>query len=596
VLVANRGEIAVRVIRTCRDLGIDTVAVFSEPDATALHVRVADSAVPLTGRTAVETYLDVPAVLQALAASGADAVHPGYGFLAEDATFAAEVLAAGATWIGPPPSAIAAMGDKIASRLTAETAAVAAVPGTRTAVADEAEVRAFAAVNGYPVAIKAARGGGGRGLRVVAGDDDAPEALEAARREAAAAFGDGTCYVERYLAWPRHVEVQVLADAHGAAMALGDRDCSSQRRHQKLIEESPAPDLPDAVRHGLADAAVRMAVAVGYQGAGTVEFLVEGDGFWFLEMNTRLQVEHPVTELVHGLDLVAAQLQLADGVPLERVVAGLEPSGHAIEVRVNAEDPTAGRFLPSPGTITRMVTPGGFGTRFDAGYESGDTIPQFYDNLIGKLVVWAPDRDAAIRRARRALDEIVIEGVATTVPAAALILAHPDFAGVRHSTRWVEERLDFSALAVTSAPASVDASLDMGSDDLRDEVHVNGRWYRVPYAAAGSALTGNGPSGEARIATRSPSTRDHSPRERRAGHQHGAGGDGSGRIVAPMQGTVVRVLVAEGDEVTVGDTVLVLEAMKMENRLLAERDGTVSAVRAVAGETVAPGDVLVELS
>jgi acetyl-CoA/propionyl-CoA carboxylase biotin carboxyl carrier protein len=574
VLIANRGEIAVRVIRTCRDLGIKTVAVHSDADARALHVRLADEAVALAGVSARDTYLDVAKIVAAIATSGADGVHPGYGFLAESPELAAVVLDAGATWIGPPPDAIARMGDKIASRLTASAAGVAPVPGTTDPVRTADDVIAFGRANGYPVAIKASRGGGGRGLRVVDREADAAGALDAARREASAAFGDDACYLERYLPWPRHVEVQVLADAHGAVAAIGDRDCSPQRRHQKLVEECPAPGLPDTVRRDMGAAAERVAAAVGYRNAGTVEFLLEGRQFWFLEMNTRLQVEHPVTEMVFGLDLVEAQLRLAAGEHLDAVLPERRPRGHAIEMRINAEDPVGGRFLPSPGTISRLVAPGGFGTRFDSGYESGDEVPAVYDSLIGKLVVWAPERDAAIGRARRALDELVVEGVATTAPLAATIITHPDFAVAAHSTRWVEERLDLSAV-----PSTASAPPATAPPSPPDEVQVNGRWYRLPR-----------PSGSAPPAALAARTEP----PRRAHGRPAAGG--SGRVVAPMQGTVVKVLVAVGDAVRSGEAVVVLEAMKMENQVLAERDGTVATVGVAGGDAVGPGDLLVEIA
>jgi acetyl-CoA/propionyl-CoA/long-chain acyl-CoA carboxylase, biotin carboxylase, biotin carboxyl carrier protein len=572
ILIANRGEIAVRIIRTCKDLGIETVAVHSDADRGARHVRLADAAVALNGLTARDTYLDRAAIVRAVASSDADAVHPGCGFLAEDPAFASAVIEAGATWIGPPPDAIAKMGDKIVSRLVADAAGVAPVPGTTGPLADADGIRAFAATNGYPVAIKASRGGGGRGLRVVERDADAADALASARREALAAFGDEQCYLERYLSWPRHVEVQVLADEHGAVAAVGDRDCSAQRRHQKLIEESPAPDLPAAVRSAMGEAAVRVAMAVGYRNAGTVEFLYEDGQFWFLEMNTRLQVEHPVTEMVFGMDLVAAQIRLAAGEPLHDVLPELRSRGHAIELRVNAEDPAGGRFVPSPGTIVRLITPGGFGTRFDTGYDSGDDVPSQYDNLIGKLIVWAPDRGTAIGRARRGLAELVVDGVATTIPLASAILAHPEFASMRHSTRWVEERLDLTSLPATGSSGVRPSSVD--------EVQVNGRWYRL-----------------ARVGDRER----QEPEALRRGHRRPetdrpATTAGMGRVAAPMQGTVVKVLVGEGDEVRIGDPVVVLEAMKMENQLLAERDGRVTDVRVGPGDSVGPGDVLLEIS
>jgi acetyl-CoA/propionyl-CoA carboxylase biotin carboxyl carrier protein len=576
VLIANRGEIAVRVIRTCRDLGIATVAVHSAADAGALHVRMADEAVALAGVSAQETYLDVAKIIAAVVSSCADGVHPGYGFLAESPDLAAAVLDIGATWIGPPPDAIAKMGDKIASRLTAGAAGVAPVPGTTDPIRTAADVVAFGRAYGFPVAIKASRGGGGRGLRVVEREADAEDSLGAARREASGAFGDDACYLERYLTWPRHVEVQVLADAHGGVAAIGDRDCSPQRRHQKLVEECPAPGLPDEVRRDMGAAAERVAAAVGYRSAGTVEFLYESGQFWFLEMNTRLQVEHPVTEMVFGLDLVEAQLRLAVGEHLDAVVPERRPRGHAIELRINAEDPAGGRFVPSPGTIAHLVAPGGFGTRFDGGYQSGDEVPAVYDSLIGKLVVWAPDRVGAIGRARRALDELVVEGVATTAPLAATILAHPDFIAVEHSTRWVEERVDLAAVrsqpAASTPPTNVTAA-------QADEVRVNGRWYRLPRSSAGAP----------------PAPRVAPAGAPEAGAGRPAGG-GSGRVVAPMQGTVVKVLVALGDEVRSGEPVVVLEAMKMENQVLAERDGTVSAVGVAGGDPVAPGDLLIEIA
>ncbi len=588
VLIANRGEIAVRVARTCRELGIQTVAVYSELDRDALHVRMADEAYALGGQTAAESYLNTEAILDAIRRSGAQAVHPGYGFFSENTDFARAITAEGVTFIGPPPEAIEVMGDKISSRRAAEAAGVSGVPGRTEPVTDPEEIRAFGAEHGWPVAIKAAFGGGGKGMKVVHGPDEVVEAMESAQREAQAYFGRPEIYLERYLAWPRHVEMQVIADRHGTCLWLGERDCSCQRRHQKLIEESPAPQFPDDVRQAMGEAAVKVARACGYVNAGTVEFLYQDGEFFFLEMNTRLQVEHPVTELVTGLDLVELQLRVAAGEPLPFGQDDIERRGHAIEVRINAEDPAGGRFLPSPGTITRFRTPAGPGVRLDAGYEAGDTVSQFYDNLVAKLVVWAPDRDAARRRMLRALAETEIEGVATTIPAEVAMLEHPDFAEGRHSTNWVEQRLDLSG--VSASPAATAPAGDTEGTEPRVlrqvTAEVDGRRYQmklwlpeVAPAVVGAAAAG---------AAATPRT----PRPGRPRSGPSTGG-GSGTVTVPMQGTIVKVLVEVGDTVEAGQTVCVLEAMKMENAIAAEKAGTVSEVRVAAGDSVGAGDVLV---
>jgi acetyl-CoA/propionyl-CoA/long-chain acyl-CoA carboxylase, biotin carboxylase, biotin carboxyl carrier protein len=590
VLIANRGEIAVRVIRTCRELGIATVAVYSDLDRDALHVRFADEAYALGGQTAAETYLDTKKILDVLARSGADGVHPGYGFFSENAGFARAITDAGVTWIGPPPEAIEVMGDKISSRLAAERADVAGVPGTTEVLKSADEVIAFGEAQGWPVAVKAAYGGGGRGMRVVRSADEAAAALESAQREAEKAFGRPESYIERYLTWPRHVEVQVFADSHGNAVYLGTRDCSAQRRHQKLIEEAPAPAIPAATLSAMGEAAVKVAKACGYVNAGTVEFIYQDGEFYFLEMNTRLQVEHPATEMVVGRDLVALQLRLASGEPLGFSQDDVVLDGHAIEVRINAEDPAAGRFLPSPGTITAFRGPDGFGVRVDAGYEAGDTVSQFYDNLIAKVIVWGRDREEARRRMIRALNETEITGPATTIPADLAILEHPDFVAVEHSTNWVEQKLDLSGISspATAPPPAADEG-QPGRVQRDVDVEVDGRRYQVklwvPDIAPVAVATGHAPGGPRPGRPRAGGTGGH-------GH-HGGGSSGSGNITVPMQGTIVKVLVAIGDEVEAGQAVTVLEAMKMENNITAETAGTVKEIKVSPGDAVGAGDVVV---
>jgi acetyl-CoA/propionyl-CoA carboxylase biotin carboxyl carrier protein len=556
VLVANRGEIAVRVLRACRELGLTGIAVYADPDAGALHVREADRAVAIGGSAVAESYLDQGKLLAAAAESGAEAVHPGYGLLSEHAGFARAVTGAGLVWVGPPPEAIAQMGDKLAARRAVLAAGVEPVPGTVDPVRDPAEVVAFGEAHGWPVAVKAAAGGGGRGIRVVAGPEEAAGALAAAAREAQAAFGDGACYLERFFPRPRHVEVQVLADAHGGIVQLGERDCSVQRRHQKLVEEAPSPGLPDGVGQQLRTWAVAVAKACGYVGAGTVEFLWDpaSGGAWFLEMNTRVQVEHPITEAVTGVDIVAAQLRVAAGEPLGLAQDQVRVRGHAIECRVNAEDPARG-FLPTPGTITALRWPGGPGLRVDAGYEAGDTVPAFYDDLLGKLVAWAPDRGRAIARMRAALGDLAIEGVASTAPALARVLDAEDFRAARHWTTWLEEALDLGGLAPAATP----------EPDADFQVTVAGRGWPVrlyrhpPRGATGAATSG-------------------------------------GLVASPLAGTLAKLEVAEGQRVAEGQLLAVVEAMKMETPLLAPFSGIVVGVPSTVGGPVAAGQIVVELA
>jgi acetyl-CoA/propionyl-CoA carboxylase biotin carboxyl carrier protein len=585
VLIANRGEIAVRVMRTCRELGIPTVAVYSDVDRDALHVRHADEAYSLGGQTAAESYLNTAAILDVINRSGATAVHPGYGFFSENADFARAVTDAGVIWIGPPPKAIELMGDKVTSRRTATKAEVAGVPGTLDPVTKPEEVLAFAEEHGYPIAIKAAFGGGGRGMKVVRDAASVPDAMESAQREALAYFGRDEIYVERYLERPRHVEVQIFCDSHGNGVYLGERDCSVQRRHQKLIEESPAPGLSEETRKAMGEAALKVAAACGYVNAGTVEFLYQDGDFFFLEMNTRLQVEHCVTELVTGLDLVEEQLRIAAGAKLSFTQDSIERRGHAIECRINAEDPANG-FRPSPGLITKFNRPDGFGVRVDAGYDAGLEVSQYYDNLTAKLITWGPDREAARRRMLRALAEFEIEGVRTTIPAQIALLAEPAFIEGKHSTKWLEEEVDPALLTAAGGAAPVPTATagdDGGALIARTvPVEVDGRRFEVkvwlPEAPVAPAGGGAGaPKG----------------RKARSAAAGGGGAAGSGEVTSPMQGTIVKTLVAEGDAVEVGQAVVVLEAMKMENHIVAEKAGTVKEVRVGPGDTVGPGDILV---
>jgi acetyl-CoA/propionyl-CoA carboxylase biotin carboxyl carrier protein len=560
-------------------MGIATVAVYSELDRDALHVRLADEAYALGGQTAAESYLNTDRILDVIEQSGADGVHPGYGFFSENTDFARAITERDVSFIGPPPEAIEVMGDKVSSRIAAQAAGVLGVPGTTEFLTSPDEVVAFGALHGWPIAIKAAYGGGGRGMRVVQSPDEAAAALESAQSEALKGFGRAECYVERYLTWPRHVEMQIIGDQHGNVVWIGERDCSAQRRHQKLIEESPAPAFPPETRQAMGEAAVKVAKACGYYNAGTVEFLYQDGEFWFLEMNTRLQVEHPVTELVSGIDLVREQIRVASGEPLSFTQDDISLRGWAIEVRVNAEDPAGGRFLPSPGRIGKLVAPQGFGIRWDGGYESGDEVSQYYDNLVGKLIVWGSDRETAIGRMIRALDEMVLDGIATTIPADLAILRHPDFVAAEHSTKWVEDRLDLTDVAAPGAapvadpdgPAKVQREVDVEVNGKRFAVKM---WVPdVPVAAAGGSTTA-------------------APRPRRAAGSSGAAA-GSGKVAVPMQGTIVKVLVEVGQEVEAGQPVCVLEAMKMENNIAADKAGTVTEIKVEPGQSVGSGDVVV---
>ena len=551
ILIANRGEIAVRVIRAARELGIKTVAVYSELDRNALHVRLADEAYSLGGQTAAESYLNTEAILDAIKQSGADGVHPGYGFFSENADFAQAITEMGVAFIGPPPAAIVEMGDKVSSRKAAQRGNCPIVPGTTEFVTTADEIAAFAADSGYPIAIKAAFGGGGRGMKVVQSASDVQEAMDSAQREAKAFFGRDEIYVEKYLTWPRHIEIQIVGDQHGDVVWVSSRDCSAQRRHQKLVEEAPAPGLPDGVEAAMGDAAIKAAKAVGYFNAGTVEFIYQDGEFFFLEMNTRLQVEHPVTEVITGIDLVEWQIRVASGerLPMTQDEVTAQRRGHGIEIRINAENPAGGKFLPSPGTINVLKAPDGFGVRFDAGYEAGDEISQYYDNLVGKLIVWGRDRPTAIARTIRALDEMVVEGIATTIPADLAILRHPDFAAVTHSTKWVEEVLDLSDIAAPAPPTPTD---DQAAPLVQRSttVEVNGKRFDVKMWVPDSPMVTAGPSAAPKKAARAKSV-------------GGAAGGGSGQVSVPMQGTIVKVLVEVGQAVESGQAVVVLEAMKM---------------------------------
>ncbi|GAA2160339.1 acetyl/propionyl/methylcrotonyl-CoA carboxylase subunit alpha [Actinomadura napierensis] len=583
VLIANRGEIAVRIARACRDAGLASVAVYAEPDLEALHVRVADEAYALGGQTAADSYLDIGKLLKVAAEAGADAVHPGYGFLSENADFAAAVENAGLTWIGPPPAAITALGDKVQARHIAQKVGAPLVAGTKDPVSGADEVVAFAEEHGLPIAIKAAFGGGGRGLKVARDLGEVAELYESAVREAVGAFGRGECFVERYLDKPRHVETQCLADKHGNVVVVSTRDCSLQRRHQKLVEEAPAPYLSDEQVELLYTSSKAILKEAGYVGAGTCEFLVGQDGtISFLEVNTRLQVEHPVTEEVAGVDLVREMFRIAEGEEIGYDDPALR--GHSFEFRLNAED--AGRgFLPAVGTLTAFDPPHGPGVRLDSGYVAGQTVPQAFDSLIAKLIVTGATRKQAAERARRALDEFVVGGMPTVLPFHRTVLDDPAFVPADEDTpfsvhtRWIETEFDNTIEPFDPAAAGEEAG---AGERERVTVEVGGKRVEVvlPAGLGASAAPAGGAA---------------APGKRRGGKKGGGAQASGDSLVSPMQGTIVKALVEDGATVAEGDTIVVLEAMKMEQPLTAHKAGTITGLTAEVGQTVSSGAVICEI-
>ena len=576
VLIANRGEIAVRIARTARDLGIRSIAVYSEPDTGALHTQVADEAYLLPGKTSAETYMNIPALIEVAHRAGADCLHPGYGFLSENADFARTVEQAGLKWIGPSPEAIELLGDKLSARALAVEVDAPLAPGTGEPLSTWEEARDFADEHGMPIAIKAAFGGGGRGLKVVFDEADIEEGFASAGREAKEAFGRGECYVEKFLTHPRHVEAQVLADAHGNVAVLGTRDCSTQRRFQKLIEEAPAPFLTDEQRSAIEEGAREIIRKANYQSAGTVEYIVSEDGtVSFLEVNTRVQVEHPITEAVTGVDIIAEQFRIADGLPLSFVGSdgdggGTDPSisGHAFEFRINAEDVTNG-FAPSPGTVTRFDVPTGPGVRIDTGVRTGGQIPPYYDSLMGKLVVWGPDRDTALARAKQALSEFVIEGVRTVLPFHRDMVDAPEITGdsLDVYTDWVDHNY---------SPSQKHNGVDIEHiyDERRDVVvEIDGKLHTIGFPVA--MLGGGAATASAEAA--------------------GPAGDEAGAVTSKYEATIVEWLVADGDVVSKGDPIATVEAMKMESQIKAPRDGQIS-LAAQQGERVKANATIATIS
>jgi acetyl-CoA/propionyl-CoA carboxylase biotin carboxyl carrier protein len=586
VLVANRGEIAIRVFRTLREMGIASVAVYSDVDRDAPFVAHADEAHLLGPGPASESYLNVPRILEVIARSGAEAVHPGYGFLAENAGFARALAEAGVAWIGPPPDAIDAMGSKTGSRALMEKAGVPIVPGMTEPVPDVAAAREAAEQIGYPVAVKASAGGGGKGFRVALAPPDMEDAFEGARREGERFFADGTVYLERYLPDPRHVEIQIMADTHGATVYLGERDCSVQRRHQKLVEETPSPVVSDDLRRRMGEASVRAAQAVGYTGAGTLEYLVSGEEFFFLEMNTRIQVEHTVTEAVTGYDLVREQVRVAAGEPLSFTQADIAPRGHAIECRINAEDASR-RFLPSPARITAYREPSGPGVRVDSGVRAGSEIPEIYDPMVAKLIVWDVDREAARRRMIRALDEYTIEGPATLIPFHRWLLEQDEWiaGGACHGV------LAAMADTATSLPPPAEHVVDLPGDPAPDEEPRAERRFTAEVDGRRIELTLRYPAGQA-PAGNAGAAKPRAKREKRSSATATASAD---QVVTPMQGTVLKVLVETGQAVEAGQVVCIVEAMKMENEVASPRAGTIRELHVAEGASVAAGAVLADL-
>ena len=578
ILIANRGEIAVRIIRAARDEGLETVAVYAEPDRDAQHVKLADEAYALGGATAPQSYLVMDKLIEVAIRSGADAVHPGYGFLSENAEFAQKVIDAGLTWIGPSPESITQLGDKVAARHIAQKVGAPLVPGTKDPVESADEVLAFADEHGLPIAIKAAFGGGGRGIKVVRNRSDIIELYESAVREAVAAYGRGECFIERFLDSPRHIETQCLADAHGNVQVVSTRDCSLQRRNQKLVEEAPAPYLTEEQSDRLYEASRKILQKAGYQGAGTCEFLLAPDGaISFLEVNTRLQVEHPVSEEVSGIDLVREQFRIARGEKIDPQSPQLR--GHSFEFRINGED--AGRsFMPAPGTIEKLRVPSGPGVRWDSGFVEGDTISGNFDSMLAKLIVTGTTREQAIERARRALDELTLDGLPTVVPFHRAVLDEPDFAPAAGAdfkvhTRWIETDYKNTISPYSGAPGSVD---DDDAERQTVVVEVNGKRLEVvlPELGGTPAKSSSKPTSKTR-------------KSRARGGSNAVSGDD---LTSPMQGTIVKVSVADGDTVAEGDLILVLEAMKMEQPINAHKAGKISGLSLKAGDTVTAGAVL----
>ena len=577
ILIANRGEIAVRVIRAARDEGLQTVAVYADPDRDAQHVKLADEAYALGGATAAQSYLVMDKLIEIAIRSGADAVHPGYGFLSENAQFAQKCIDAGLTWIGPSPESITQLGDKVAARHIAQKVGAPLVPGTKNPVKSADEVVAFADEHGLPIAVKAAFGGGGRGIKVARDRESIVEMYESAVREATAAFGRGECFIERFLDSPRHVETQCLADAHGNVVVVSTRDCSLQRRNQKLIEEAPAPYLSDEQNERLYEASRAILREAGYQGAGTCEFLVGTDGtISFLEVNTRLQVEHPVSEEISGLDLVREQFRIARGEKIEEKDPVLR--GHSFEFRINGED--AGRsFMPAPGTIEKMTVPTGPGVRWDSGFVAGDVIGGNFDSMLAKLIVTGADREQALQRARRALAELSIEGMPTVIPFHRVVLDDPAFAPAEGGefkvhTRWIETEFNNTIPMYSGAPGSVDSDEDERTTVV---VEVNGKRMEVSLPDLGGATK--------------PAAKPAS-KTRKSRSARGAAKGGGDELTSPMQGTIVKVAASDGDTVAEGDLILVLEAMKMEQPITAHKAGKVSGLSAKPGDTVTSGAVL----